>query len=139
MLYTVPSGIDDDLFWLLSSVVSSKWTARVTPAWAVTNDCIRDHTAAFLDSVTFKRWRASCVINFNTARPIADEDAISSALVDTVKFWEPGTLHFYLHTCPRDNPAQGNIRGNCSCTPVNPPRALLMFTYLPMITTTGYA
>jgi pentatricopeptide repeat protein len=61
-MYTVPNGMNDDIFWMLAAVYS----ARKQPCLVVTNDFMRDHAA---DSEKyFTRFRTSSIVYFSIVR-----------------------------------------------------------------------
>merc|ERR1719217_1911565 len=57
MLFVVPRGIYDDLFWLWASV-------RPSPSRVVTNDAMRDHKLELMPERSWHRWRASQIMGF---------------------------------------------------------------------------
>jgi proteinaceous RNase P len=61
MLYVVPSGADDDWYWMYATV----FEGRSKPAFVVTNDLMRDHRLAFMEPRPFIRWRSTHIINFD--------------------------------------------------------------------------
>lgn len=69
MLYIVPQGMNDDLFWLLATV----YEGRKNECFVVTNDLVRDHALSAMASKTFARLRTSMVVYFSIFRASARE------------------------------------------------------------------
>lgn len=73
MLYVVPSGANDDWYWLYATVAAGR------DSFAISNDLTRDHRLAFLESRMYVRWRNNHIIHFDTDRVI--ETATDAAVL----------------------------------------------------------
>eukprot|EP01033_Poteriospumella_lacustris_P009282 gene9282-6646_t len=102
MLYTVPSGMNDDLFWLLATV----YEGRRNECFVVTNDLVRDHALSAMASKTFARLRTSMVVYFSIFRASTRDGLLgmksnAASLADSEAAGhtvEPGTSFATSHT-----------------------------------------
>ena len=81
MLYVVPSGCNDDWYWMYATVSNE----RDSRAYVVTNDLMRDHKVAFSPSkkhsdACFKRWRENTIIHFDFSKA-AEKEHPSPAVI----------------------------------------------------------
>jgi hypothetical protein len=61
MLYEVPTGGNDDWYWIYGTV----YEGRKTHAYVVTNDLMRDHRLAFLEPRPCILWRNAHIAMFD--------------------------------------------------------------------------
>lgn len=92
-VYVVPPGLLDDFYWILASV-SGQTTSRkgknlyVPPKdpsgrWPgtrpliITNDQMSDHKLEMMEPMSFRRWYANCIVNYNFGAFVGGECAYS--------------------------------------------------------------
>ena len=83
MLYVVPSGANDDWYWLYATVAANR------TSFAITNDLTRDHRLAFLESRMYVRWRNNHIVHFDLDKALELENDTS-----TIKLTYPGNEVF---------------------------------------------
>jgi pentatricopeptide repeat protein len=80
-VYVVPPGLLDDFYWILASVSgqtesrkgknlyvppkdpSGRWPG--TRPLIITNDQMADHKLEMMEPMSFRRWYANCIVNYN--------------------------------------------------------------------------
>lgn len=65
VVFVVPRGELDDLFWMYATVLELQGQEEGGLMRAVSNDCLRDHWVGLLEGRVFQRWRASQVSSFH--------------------------------------------------------------------------
>lgn len=86
MLFVVPSGANDDWYWMYATL----YEGRKTRAYVVSNDLMRDHKIAFLHPRPFVRWRTSQIVYFGLSKASEANDTV----VPDVYFYGPSESHF---------------------------------------------
>ena len=82
ILYVVPSGGDDDWYWLYATIAAN----RSRPAYVITNDLIRDHAIAFSSPRCNARWKSSHIVHFDLNKAVENDDKTDVV----VSFTNPG-------------------------------------------------
>lgn len=72
LLYSVPRGMNDDIFWMMATV----YQGRKQGCYVVTNDLMRDHAIATLANSAFARLRTSTLVYFSIFRPTSSQPEV---------------------------------------------------------------